>query len=62
MNNVTAAFPGRTFDVILDNLNTHKKNEPWLKATRTCNFISPDKRVLAQSGRDLVLDLAGAIT
>lgn len=29
MNNVTAAFPGRTLDVILDNLNTHKKNEPW---------------------------------
>src|SRR5246127_2328858 len=27
MNSVTAAFPGRKLHVILDNLNTHKKNE-----------------------------------
>ena len=31
MNSVVAAFPGRELHVILDNLNTHKKNERWLK-------------------------------
>jgi hypothetical protein len=38
----TAAFPGRKLHVILDNLNTHKKNEDWLgsRPTPTCNFIS----------------------
>jgi transposase len=30
MNSVVAAFPGRQLHVILDNLNTHKKNERWL--------------------------------
>lgn len=30
MNRVVAAFPGRELHVILDNLNTHKKNEHWL--------------------------------
>ena len=27
MNSITAAFPGRQLHVILDNLNTHKRNE-----------------------------------
>src|SRR6266536_4240294 len=31
MNSVVAAFPDRQIHVILDNLNTHKKNERWLK-------------------------------
>ena len=31
MNSVVAVFPDRELHVILDNLNTHKKNEPWLK-------------------------------
>jgi transposase len=31
MNSVVAVFPGRALHVILDNLNTHKKNERWLK-------------------------------
>ena len=31
MNSVVAAFPDRPIHVILDNLNTHKKNERWLK-------------------------------
>lgn len=31
MNRVVAAFPNRELHVILDNLNTHKKNEAWLK-------------------------------
>ncbi|WP_275199667.1 IS630 family transposase [Bradyrhizobium sp. CSA207] len=38
MNSVTAAFPGRKLHVILDNLNTHKKNEPWLKADPNVQF------------------------
>ena len=38
MNSVTAAFPGRKLHVILDNLNTHKKNEPWLKAHPNVQF------------------------
>jgi transposase len=31
MNSVVAAFKDRELHVILDNLNTHKKNERWLK-------------------------------
>jgi hypothetical protein len=38
MNSLTAAFPGRTLHVILDNLNTHKKNEDWLKAHPNVQF------------------------
>jgi hypothetical protein len=30
MNRLVAAFPDRELHVILDNLNTHKKNERWL--------------------------------
>jgi hypothetical protein len=38
MNDVVAAFPGRELHVILDNLNTHKKNERWLKKHRKVHF------------------------
>ncbi|BAR55818.1 putative transposase [Bradyrhizobium diazoefficiens] len=38
MNSVTAAFPNRKLHVILDNLNTHKKNEDWLKAHPNVQF------------------------
>src|SRR5215204_5955627 len=38
MNSVIAAFPGRKLHVILDNLNTHKKNEHWLKAHPNVQF------------------------
>jgi hypothetical protein len=38
MNSVTAAFPNRKLNVILDNLNTHKKNEHWLKAHPNVQF------------------------
>src|SRR6202158_314324 len=38
MNSVTAAFPDRQLHVILDNLNTHKKNEHWLKAHPNVQF------------------------
>ena len=38
MNSVTAAFPNRQLHVILDNLNTHKKNEHWLKAHPNVQF------------------------
>ena len=31
MNSVVRAFPDRELHVVLDNLNTHKKNERWLK-------------------------------
>ena len=38
MNSVAAAFPNRKLHVILDNLNTHKKNEHWLKAHPNVQF------------------------
>src|ERR1700682_3827664 len=38
MNSVTAAFPNQKLHVILDNLNTHKKNEQWLKAHPNVQF------------------------
>src|SRR3974377_1179295 len=38
VKNLTAAFPNRKLHVILDNLNTHKKNEHWLKAHPNVQF------------------------
>jgi len=38
MNGVVAAFPDRELHVILDNLNTHKKNERWLKKHPKVHF------------------------
>jgi hypothetical protein len=38
MNSITAAFPNRKLHVILDNLNTHKKNEHWLNAHPNVQF------------------------
>jgi transposase len=38
MNSVAAAYPRRQLHVILDNLNTHKKNEHWLKAHPNVQF------------------------
>src|SRR6187401_3043174 len=38
MNSLVAAFPDRTLHVILDNLNTHKKNERWLKKHPKVHF------------------------
>src|SRR6202035_6139739 len=35
---VVAAFPGRELHVVLDNLNTHKKNERWLKKHPKVHF------------------------
>ena len=38
MNGVAAAYTGREIHVILDNLNTHKKNEAWLKQHPNVRF------------------------
>ena len=38
MNSVVAVFPNRELHVILDNLNTHKKNERWLKKHPKVHF------------------------
>jgi transposase len=38
MNSVVAAFPHRELHVVLDNLNTHKKNEHWLKKHPKVHF------------------------
>ena len=38
MNSVVAAFPDRELHVIVDNLNTHKKNEHWLKKHPKVHF------------------------
>lgn len=38
MDSVVAAFPGRELHVVLDNLNTHKKNERWLKKHPNVHF------------------------
>ena len=38
MDRLTAAFPNRQLNVILDNLSTHKKNEEWLKAHPNVKF------------------------
>jgi hypothetical protein len=38
MDSVVAAFPGRELHVVLDNLNTHKKNERWPKKHSRVHF------------------------
>src|SRR6202165_5425511 len=38
MNSLVAVFPDRELHVILDNLNTHKKNTRWLKKHTTVHF------------------------
>jgi transposase len=38
MNSTVAAYPGSELHVILDNLNTHKKNEHWLKKHPNVQF------------------------
>ena len=38
MKSVVIAFPDRELHVILDNLNTHKKNERWLKKNPKVHF------------------------
>ena len=38
MDSVTAAFPNRQLHVVLDNLSTHKKNEPWLEQYPNVKF------------------------
>src|SRR6266853_1544511 len=38
MNDIVAAYPGKDIHVVLDNLNTHKKNEPWLKRHPNVTF------------------------
>jgi hypothetical protein len=38
MNRIVAAYPGKQLHVILDNLNTHKKNENWLKRHPNVRF------------------------
>jgi transposase len=38
MNEVVAEYPGRKIEVILDNLNTHKKNDAWLKRHHNVTF------------------------
>jgi len=38
MNSVVAAFPDRELHVVLDNLNTHKKNERWLRKHPNVHF------------------------
>jgi transposase len=38
MNGVVAAYPGKEIHVVLDNLNTHKKNQHWLKRHPNVRF------------------------
>jgi transposase len=38
MNEVVAGYPGKKIEVILDNLNTHKKNDAWLKRHPNVTF------------------------
>lgn len=38
MNSIVAAYPGKDIHVVLDNLNTHKKNERWLKRHPKVSF------------------------
>ena len=60
MNDIVAAHPDTAIHVVLDNLNTHKpKNDRWLKRHPNVHFpLHADTGLLAQPGRNLVLDPA----
>jgi hypothetical protein len=63
MNSLVAAFPDRKLHVILDNLNTHKKNERWLEKHPTVRFhFTPTRSSWLNQGRDMVFDSAGLVT
>src|SRR2546421_5782035 len=59
MSSITAAFPDRQLHVILDNLNTHKKNEHWLKAHPNVhiygylNRVQSSRRLEREAGRNI---------
>jgi transposase len=38
MNDIVATYPGKDIHAVLDNLNTHKKNEEWLDAHPNVRF------------------------
>ena len=62
MDEVVAAYPKRRLEVILDNLNTHKKNEEWLARHPQSDIpLHSDAGVVAEPGRGLVLDPAGPV-
>ena len=44
---LVAAFPDRQLHVILDNLNTHKKNERWLKTLESPLPLHSDGIIMA---------------
>ncbi|GAA0002365.1 hypothetical protein BRDID11002_23660 [Bradyrhizobium diazoefficiens] len=61
MNSVTAAFPNRKLHVILDNLNTHKKNEDWLKAHPNVQFHFTPTSASWLNQVEVWFSLAGAV-
>jgi hypothetical protein len=62
MDEIVAAYPKARLKVVLDNLNTHKKNDEWLKTPPARDIpLYTDARLMAQSGRGLVLHLAGPV-
>src|ERR1700756_2872803 len=58
MNDIVAAYSDTAIHVVLDNLNTHKpKTDRWLKRHPNVHFhFTPDAGLVAQPGRNLVLD------
>ena len=38
MNDIVTAYPGKELHVVIDNLNTHKKNEAWSKRHPNVHF------------------------
>jgi transposase len=63
MNDIVAAWPDTAIHVVLDNLNTHKpKKRPLAQATSEREVpLHADPGLMAQSGGDLVLDLARTV-
>ena len=63
MNSLVAAFPDRTLHIILDNLNTHKKNERWLKKHPKVHFhFTPTRSSWLNQIENMVFDPSGPIT
>ena len=62
MDDIVASCPKTQLKVILDNLNTHKNNDEWLARHPARDIpLYADARLVAQSGRGVVLDPAGPI-
>src|SRR5665213_3830588 len=62
MNSIVATYSGKDIHVVLDNLNTHKKNELWLKRHPRVRFhFTPTRASWLNQVENWFCNFAGAV-